>query len=77
MTSLYNLLHASHFPGCKSDFDAAGVEAGCHEDAFHDAPSKRPGTLAEDTPYAEPAITGPCQLGLGETSGIQNTHTEL
>ena len=45
MTSLHNLLHASHFPGCQPDFDAAGVEGRCREDVFHDTASMLPGTL--------------------------------
>ena len=45
MVYLHNLLHASHFPGCKPDFDAARVEGGLREDVFHDATGKSPGTL--------------------------------
>ena len=45
MARPYNLLHASHFPGCESDLDAARVERGYREDVFHHTASKLPGTL--------------------------------
>ena len=45
MASLYNLLHASHFPGCEPDLDAARVARGLREDVFHNTASKLPGTL--------------------------------
>src|SRR5215813_1680816 len=41
----HNLLHAPHFPGCETDFDAARVERGFREDIFHNTASKLPGTL--------------------------------
>jgi hypothetical protein len=45
MACLYDLLHASDFPGCEPDLDATGVEGGFRENVFHHAASKLPATL--------------------------------
>jgi hypothetical protein len=45
MACLYDLLHASDFPGCKPDLDSTGVEGGFRENVSHHAASKLPSTL--------------------------------
>ena len=45
MTSLHNLLHASHFTCLEPDLNAARVEGGFRENVFHDTAGKLPGTL--------------------------------
>src|SRR5882672_9642136 len=45
MVCPHDLLHASHFPGCKPDLDTTRVEGGCREDVFHDAAGTFPGPL--------------------------------
>ena len=45
MACPHDLLHASHFPGCKPDLDTARVEGGLREDVLHYAAGKFPGPL--------------------------------
>src|SRR5262245_7815308 len=45
LACLDKLLHASHFAGCKPDFDAARVEGRFREDVFHHTARTLPGTL--------------------------------
>src|SRR4030095_852135 len=45
LACLHNFLHASYFPGCEADLDAARVERGFRENVFHNAASELPGTL--------------------------------